>query len=493
VGVWWLVPVGLVVLPWILSAVPLDLPFARLQFNALSGWAAEAVVLGLWVLKKGRSHLDALETLVVGAETFARRAESVRTALLSTPTPEQEAALSAHADAEVRLEDARRRAADAAGVLSRTEAALAEIEAGKLVYDFVEARTGEGSEYQRRQGIVSVVRRDLEQLDGLLKDWHEEGGIGEGVDRIVLYIDDLDRCPARQVVEVLQAVHLLLAFDLFVVVVGVDARWLEGALQKQYPTMLGGGGGTGLHHESASAHDYLEKIFQVPFTLPDMEPRGFDGLLEVLLPTSEAADVAVSASAPPSPEQAVEAEAGEQAVVALELPPLVPAVDGSVPPPTLETPKSAKPGRTVVVEPHERDAARRLHGFLPTPRLAKRFANIYRLLRVSVEDGEYEEFIRPGREGEHRVVQLLLALNCGYPRIGSELLLKLAKGDDVGADWPALVAGLAESADAGSRAAQECKSLVPLLRELVDEVPRGLAPYRRWASRIGRFSFYWRG
>ena len=44
------------------------------------------------------------------------------------------------------------------------------------------------------------------------------------IERIVLYIDDLDRCPPERVVEVLQAVHLLLAFELFVVVVAVDAR-----------------------------------------------------------------------------------------------------------------------------------------------------------------------------------------------------------------------------------------------------------------------------
>ena len=39
--------------------------------------------------------------------------------------------------------------------------------------------------------------------------------------RIVLYVDDLDRCPSDRVVELLEAVHLLLAFALFVVVVGV--------------------------------------------------------------------------------------------------------------------------------------------------------------------------------------------------------------------------------------------------------------------------------
>ena len=58
------------------------------------------------------------------------------------------------------------------------------------------------------------------------------------VHRIVLYIDDLDRCPPAIVVKVLQAVHLLLAFPLFVVVVAVDARWLAKSLEQHYGELL---------------------------------------------------------------------------------------------------------------------------------------------------------------------------------------------------------------------------------------------------------------
>jgi hypothetical protein len=49
---------------------------------------------------------------------------------------------------------------------------------------------------------------------------------GTVIDRIVLYIDDLDRCSTETVSQVLDAVHLLLALPLFAVVVGVDPRWL---------------------------------------------------------------------------------------------------------------------------------------------------------------------------------------------------------------------------------------------------------------------------
>jgi hypothetical protein len=57
--------------------------------------------------------------------------------------------------------------------------------------------------------------------------------------RIVLYIDDLDRCEPAKVVEVLQAVNMLLTFQLFVVMVAVDARWLSRSLEKQYPEFFG--------------------------------------------------------------------------------------------------------------------------------------------------------------------------------------------------------------------------------------------------------------
>jgi hypothetical protein len=53
-------------------------------------------------------------------------------------------------------------------------------------------------------------------------DHFDDGRPPPTLSRIVLYIDDLDRCPEKLVVEVLRAVHLLLAFDLFVCVVAVD-------------------------------------------------------------------------------------------------------------------------------------------------------------------------------------------------------------------------------------------------------------------------------
>ncbi len=90
---------------------------------------------------------------------------------------------------------------------------------------------GAPSAYKEHRGLLGQVHEDLVQLSKDLAharaEWRASGSVTPPpLERIVLYIDDLDRCPPRRVVEVLEAVHLMLALDLFVVVVAVDARWL---------------------------------------------------------------------------------------------------------------------------------------------------------------------------------------------------------------------------------------------------------------------------
>ena len=120
-------------------------------------------------------------------------------------------------------------------------------------------------------GIVSRVRRAFAQLNAVVAS-HKEAG--DTPQRVVFYIDDLDRCRAEQVVRVLEAVHLLLAFDRFVVVVGVDTRWLETSLMSFYDDQLRANRDDSNRERSAAAdpratvRDYVEKIFQVPIQIP---------------------------------------------------------------------------------------------------------------------------------------------------------------------------------------------------------------------------------
>src|SRR5262249_13171550 len=137
---------------------------------------------------------------------------------------------------------------------------------------------------------MALIRRDFEKLSALIERSNRAilngGEIPRDSDprlnRIVLYIDDLDRCPEDKVVNVLRAVHLLLAFPLFVVVVAVDSRWLACCLKKQYESIFGGVSGDG-HPGAATPLDYLEKIFQIPLWLRPLTEQQRADMVTALL------------------------------------------------------------------------------------------------------------------------------------------------------------------------------------------------------------------
>jgi hypothetical protein len=233
------------------------------------------------------------------------------------------------------------------------------------------------------------VRKDFLQLSALMNDWRHRRDRGEQaplpIDRIVLYIDDLDRCSPREVVEVLQAVHLLLALDLFVVVVGVDPRWLLRSLQSQYDELLERAQDN--EEQSgwkASPQDYLETIFNIPFVLPGMSSDGFKDLISGLAREAErthrlaAANAAVrdSASDPELDADAIDVEPGSEVAALVE--------DR---PPDLEV-RAFTDGEMVVL------AA--LAPLVATPREAKRLVNVYRLIRSTRDLGPSSTFLGDG-------------------------------------------------------------------------------------------------
>jgi predicted KAP-like P-loop ATPase len=161
----------------------------------------------------------------------------------------------------------------------------------EALYTFIEKRAN-SDDYKKHLGIVSLIRKDFEILSGLLtghqtelvtnkesQDFKELFVDKKPLERIILYIDDLDRCPEERVVEVLEAVNLLMAFPLFVVVVGVDPRWVKSALLQKYKNQFKDGTDD---DEAISPSNYLEKIFQVPFHLKDAGDESIKGMIKTL-------------------------------------------------------------------------------------------------------------------------------------------------------------------------------------------------------------------
>ncbi|REC97709.1 KAP-like P-loop domain-containing protein [Microbacterium sp. AG157] len=80
---------------------------------------------------------------------------------------------------------------------------------------------------------------------------------GNGAQRIVVMVDDLDRCSPAAVVNVLEAIHVLTDIDGFVFILALDYEYLVKAIRKQY--------------KGADGHRFIEKIVQIPFRIPQLE------------------------------------------------------------------------------------------------------------------------------------------------------------------------------------------------------------------------------
>ncbi len=139
------------------------------------------------------------------------------------------------------------------------------------ITDFVKDRVQKGG-YQEHLGMMHQVKEDLSMLSKRLlpppadsKEYATKVKqlaevFPRGSARVVLYIDDLDRCPPKTVVEVLEAVQLLVKNPLFIAVLAIDERYITRALADHYKGVLPLKG-------RPSASDYLEKIIQIPYRI----------------------------------------------------------------------------------------------------------------------------------------------------------------------------------------------------------------------------------
>lgn len=90
--------------------------------------------------------------------------------------------------------------------------------------------------------------------------------------RIVVLIDDLDRCSPNSVVDIIEAIRVFMDIPGFVFVLAVDYDVVIQAIQDRY--------------QHVDAHRFIEKIVQVPFRIPVMQAEG-NSAVKQLLPNWE--------------------------------------------------------------------------------------------------------------------------------------------------------------------------------------------------------------
>ena len=488
-------------------------------------WIATAATVGLswWRLiepnlkdvREGLGQVDALSTKV----------EEARIAGLATLPTEIEAK-----EREIALLTKEREAALEHS--AEVESQIRELRAATGLQSFLLDRVAD-ADYKEQLGIIAMVRRDIGKLQEKLNNgvWiTAEGKEGEEkeerrtFDRIVLYIDDLDRCPPDRVIEVLQAVHLLMAIPLFVVVVAVDPRWLLECLELHYAELLRQKNTHVGAEWETSPQNYLEKIIQIPYSLRRMTAEGYQDFVESLFgkkekelsevellerqraeahleyerrlrereralrtaqedeSDDEAAKKKASEAASMIASQIEEARNEEKRLASQTREAQQKAIDSFVP--TLDP----NPRNLSVGDP-EKEFVARLHPLLSTPRITKRLVNTYRLIRVSLEKEELDRV----EQGEYEAILILLAVLYGEPIVAPQFFAELQRTN--GSDLVDFIDNMEDYArlpmKGGGKPQYDHARWLKLKTAIAKIEPkvRDIATYRRWVRGVGRYSF----
>ena len=155
------------------------------------------------------------------------------------------------------------------------------------------------------------------------------------------------------------------------------------------------------------------------------------------------------------------------------------------------------------IEEVERLFIEQLASLIPTPRAAKRFINIYRLIRATVPPADLPAFVGDEQNpGEHRAVMVLLAALTGYPRQSPYVFRKLRRLLP-SSSWQAALDTFTPRYIPDTDPPQYQNRVVPtmdagevtqwqrLARALtsITGLPDKIEPYARWIPTVARFSF----
>ena len=114
----------------------------------------------------------------------------------------------------------------------------------------------------------SVYYEGLDKIKAKMQSIREQGDY-----RVVIFIDDLDRCSPTKALEVLESIKLFLDIEGFVFVIGLSHKTVTHLISQAYKT-------TGLKGE-----DYIKKIIQIPIKIPSWSRQSIVDLINTTITT----------------------------------------------------------------------------------------------------------------------------------------------------------------------------------------------------------------
>lgn len=147
-------------------------------------------------------------------------------------------------------------------ISAKTPVLEASLDPGKMMGAWDQAKIDDPTWAREPQ---SFYHASFVAMQGALKKFFKRD-----VTRVVVFVDDLDRCFPDKALEVLESMKLFFDLDGFVFVVGLDQSVIERAIAAKYQSAAAA---TTNGEQYISGAEYVKKVFQVPFGLPPIRPE----------------------------------------------------------------------------------------------------------------------------------------------------------------------------------------------------------------------------
>lgn len=251
-------------------------------------------------------------------------------------------------------------------------------------------------DYREQRGFQHKVLDDIREVADTLRQFKR------AEPKIVIFIDDLDRCSDDKIMEILQAINLVLAESRFYVVMGVDTTMLFRAIQSHYRKAHGG-----QTDPDGFARFYLRKIIQLSFHLPDSADTQRSAFIDSLFSSAARGKVEV-------------VETGTAKEVA----------EGALPPLPVDVTSLREadpvPLEQVTDTPAELQAFKDFSAFIEdNARETKRLVNVHRLVKILLQEANQGW----SQERQRRLVRWLVFCSA-WPELIDEALRHAKKNPD---------------------------------------------------------------
>ncbi|MBP3942635.1 hypothetical protein J5U18_03500 [Sphingobacteriaceae bacterium WQ 2009] len=122
-------------------------------------------------------------------------------------------------------------------------------------------------EKDENQGIIDKGNKEFHKdFSNLIKE--------AKLERVIVIIDDLDRCTPSTVIATLEAIKLFLFVDKTVFLIAADERLINYAVKSKFPNLPSS--------DYDVSQDYLEKLIQIPVRIPSLSELEYETFINML-------------------------------------------------------------------------------------------------------------------------------------------------------------------------------------------------------------------